>query len=126
MHEGCCRMRAPFSYLQEFRNWIRDSGEAEEIQGDSKTKTSSLIATGFVRTECSLTVLCCGEDRIRTCGTGYPVQLLSRQPRSSTLAPPQYMQLSYHAEGVGFEPTVARSTTLVFKTNALNRSAILP
>jgi hypothetical protein len=29
-------------------------------------------------------------------------------------------------EGVGFEPTVTQDATLVFKTSALNRSAILP
>ena len=56
-------LRAPFSYLQDIRNWIRDSGGAEEIQGYSKTKTSSKTAAGFVRTECSLTVLSCGENK---------------------------------------------------------------
>jgi hypothetical protein len=37
---------------------------------------------------------------------------------------PRYRLLK--AEGVGFEPTVAETATLVFKTNALNRSAIPP
>ncbi|GIK76146.1 MAG: hypothetical protein BroJett021_51340 [Chloroflexota bacterium] len=56
-------LRAPFSYLQDIRNWIRNSGDVEEIQGYSKTKTSSKSAAGFVRTECSLTVLSCGSNR---------------------------------------------------------------
>jgi hypothetical protein len=57
-------LRAPFSYLQDIGNWIRDSSDAEEIQDYSKTKTSSSLAAGFVRTECSLTVLSCGKDWI--------------------------------------------------------------
>ena len=52
-------LRAPFSYLQDIRNWIGESGNAEEEQGYSKTKTSSKTAAGFIRTECSLTTLTC-------------------------------------------------------------------
>ena len=48
---------------------LKPIDEAEEKQGYSKIKTSSKTAAGFHRTECSLTVLSCGEDRIRTCGT---------------------------------------------------------
>lgn len=68
-HEGIINLelRAPFSYLQDIRNRIWESGDTGEKQGYSKTKTDSNIAVGFLRTECSLTVLCCGRDRIRTC-----------------------------------------------------------
>ncbi|MCB9451429.1 MAG: recombinase family protein [Anaerolineaceae bacterium] len=60
-------LRAPFSYLQDIRNWVRERDGAKEKQGYSKTKTSNKTAAGFLRTACSLTVQSCGEDRIRTC-----------------------------------------------------------
>jgi len=56
-------LRAPFSYIQDIRNSIWGSGDAEEKQGYSKIKTSSKTAAGFHRTECSLTVLSCGEGK---------------------------------------------------------------
>ena len=35
-------LRAPFSYLQDIRNWIQDSGDAEGIQGYSTTKPAAI------------------------------------------------------------------------------------
>jgi hypothetical protein len=69
-HEGTISLdlRSPFSYLQDITKRIR-CGAEEENQGCSEKKTGEVIFTGFPRTECSLTALCCGEDRIRTCGT---------------------------------------------------------
>lgn len=66
-----------------------------------------------------------GEGGIRTRGRDlWSRQPLSRRPHSTTLAPPQY-SLVKPAEGEGFEPTVSCPTP-VFKTGALNHSAILP
>ena len=68
-HEGSIslELRSPFSYLQDITKRIQ-YGAVEENQGCSEKKTGEAIFTGFPRTECSLTALCCGEDRIRTCG----------------------------------------------------------
>ena len=53
-------------------------------------------------------------------------QPLSRRSHSTTLAPPRVqMDIKISAEGEGFEPTVGCPTP-VFKTGALNHSAILP
>ena len=69
-----------------------------------------------------------GEGGIRTLGRAFTRQPLSRRPRSSTLAPP-HIQLQApilnEAEGEGFEHTVGCPTP-VFKTGALNHSAIPP
>ena len=54
----------------------------------------------------------------------FRVQLLSRQPQSTTLAPPRGRIIK--AEGEGFEPPVGLSPTAVFKTAALVHSAIPP
>ncbi|MBZ0303440.1 MAG: recombinase family protein [Anaerolineae bacterium] len=68
-HEGSIslELRSPFSYLQDITKRIQ-YGAVEENQGCSKKKTGEVVFTGVPRTECSLTALCCGEDRIRTCG----------------------------------------------------------
>jgi hypothetical protein len=53
----------PFAYLNKLSTKVRNTGAFSRAKGERQTKTSSKTAAGFVRTECSLTVLSCGEDK---------------------------------------------------------------
>lgn len=64
-------LRAPFAYLNDISHQVR-SGQVRGSSGSKKTKTGSAKATGSRKTQCSDWVLCCGEDRIRTCDTRLP------------------------------------------------------
>lgn len=90
-----------------------------------KKKAGEDDFTGFLEMEGVLTILSCGRDRIRTCDPLLADNRLAGGPIRPLWHPPKQTWVKT-AEGVGFEPTVTRSATLVFKTNALNRSAILP
>jgi DNA invertase Pin-like site-specific DNA recombinase len=61
-------LRAPFAYLQNINDELRKGQQAQEDNlANSEKKTGEDDFTGFPKTECSLTILSCGEDRIRTC-----------------------------------------------------------
>ncbi len=105
---------------------LRKGRQAQEDNlANGEKETGEVVFTGSPRTACSLTALPCGEDRIRTCGTSiHQCNCLAGSPNRPLWHLPN-MRLST-AERVGFEPTVPQCDTLVFKTNALNHSAISP
>ena len=74
-------LRSPFSYLQDITHRLRRSSGTEENWGCGKKKTGEVSFTSFPRTECSLSALCCGEDRIRTCESSlHPINRLAGGP----------------------------------------------
>jgi DNA invertase Pin-like site-specific DNA recombinase len=64
--EGSIRLelRAPFSYLQDIRDAVRNEQAAEECNEGIKKETGEDDLTGSPRVECSLTTLSCGKDWI--------------------------------------------------------------
>ncbi|MDK3159371.1 hypothetical protein QPK87_22750 [Kamptonema cortianum] len=56
-------LRAPFAYLQNINDELRKGKQTQEDNlANSEKETGEVIFTGFPRTECSLTVLSCGEN----------------------------------------------------------------
>ena len=68
--------------------------------------------------------LCAGRTGFEPAARCNPCNCLAGSPNRPLWHLPSYAVVT--AEGVGFEPTVTETATLVFKTNALNHSAILP
>ncbi len=63
-------LRAPFAYLQNINDELHKGKQAQEDNlANSEKKTGEDDFTGFPKMECSLTILSCGKDRIRTCDT---------------------------------------------------------
>lgn len=67
--EGIIRLelRTPFAYLRDISDKVRGNGEGSDLR--TKAKADSNKAIGLGSGQCSDSVLLCGEDRIRTCGT---------------------------------------------------------
>ena len=57
----------PFAYLRDISDTVRGNGEGST--SSTKAKADSGIAIGLSSGQHSDSVLLCGEDRIRTCGT---------------------------------------------------------
>jgi hypothetical protein len=72
--EGKIRLelRAPFSYLKDISDQVQTSSMVNGVKDSRKKKTGILNVAGFSEAECSNQLLCCGEDRIRTCDTRLP------------------------------------------------------
>lgn len=67
--EGTIRLelRTPFAYLRDISGTVRGDRGSSDLS--TKAKTDSCVAIGLSSGQCSDSVLSCGEDRIRTCGT---------------------------------------------------------
>ena len=67
--EGTIRLelRTPFAYLRDISDTVRGDGGSSDHS--KKAKADSNSAIGLSSGQCSGSVLLCGEDRIRTCGS---------------------------------------------------------
>lgn len=69
--EGTIRLelRTPFAYLRDISDTVR--GNRGSSTSSTKAKADSIVTIGSSSGQCSVSVLSCGEDRIRTCGTAF-------------------------------------------------------
>jgi hypothetical protein len=122
-------LRAPFAYLQNINDELRKGKQTQEDNlANSEKETGEVIFTGFPRTECSLTVLSCGENRIRTCDRGLPPdnRLAGGPIRPLWHLPKAIFACQWFSGGEGGIRTPGAHRSTVFKTAAINHSATSP